>query len=129
MTYESRNQVDPKPLKLAAINGLAIDEGGSSIHKACIGLFSETEHRLIASAETSEDGKFLFDKIPHGRYRLVAKHPLLCTANVPLVIGSRPFRSKKQLVLHMKVSGIDTCSYGDMARGHSPAGAIKRCAP
>jgi hypothetical protein len=118
ITYEDHNQIDPKPLKLDRISGIAKDDQGVSIANVCIGLFSEKDHRLIASAETREDGRYTLGEIPPGRYRLVAKHPALCVANVPLLVGSQTHRSKKELVLHMKVGGVDSCSYGDLNPGN-----------
>jgi hypothetical protein len=123
MTHENRNQVDPKPIKLPSISGSAKDEQGAPITKVCIGLFSEKDHRLVDSTETAENGRFAFGKVPPGQYRLVAKHQVLCTANVILLVTNRQSRSKKELRLHMNVAGIDKCSYGDLAKTHGSNGA------
>jgi hypothetical protein len=115
MTYENHNQVDPKPLKLHGINGRTNDEQGMPIPRVCVGIYSEKDHKLVATTETAEDGHFALGKLPPGRYRLVAKHEVLCSANVPLIVTSPQSRSKKELILHMNVAGIDKCSYGDLA--------------
>lgn len=115
MRYENHNQVDPKPLKLHALNGTARDEQGIPISRVCVGVFSEKGHKLVAATETGEDGHFALGKIPPGHYRLVAKHEALCAANVPLVVTLPQSRPEKELVLHMYVAGIDKCSYGGLA--------------
>jgi hypothetical protein len=116
MSYESHNQIDPKPLRLKTIRGLAIDEQGVAVWNLCLGLFAEKDRKLIVSIRAGEDGRFDLKDIPPGEYRLVAKSPGFCTANVPLRVGSRSSRSKTELVLHMNVTGIDKCSYGDLAK-------------
>lgn len=113
MSYESHNQIDPRPLRLKTIRGVAIDEQGAAIWNVCLGLFAEKDHKLIVSSRAGEDGRFALKDIPPGEYRLVAKSPGFCTANVPLRVGTPSSGSKTELVLHMNVTGIDKCSYGD----------------
>jgi hypothetical protein len=117
MVYENHNQVDPKPLKVLKVFGVARGENGSAIQEMAVGLFSEKDHLLIAQTETDQKGEFSFAIVPAGRYRLVAKHPAFCTANVPLIIESGGLgRSGKALELHMKVGGNDVCSFGSFSR-------------
>jgi hypothetical protein len=116
MSYESHNQIDPKPLRLKTIRGVAIDEQGVAVWNLCLGLFAEKDHKLIASIRAGEDGRFALKDIPPGEYRLVAKSSGFCTANVPLRVGYRLSGSKTDLLLHMNVTGIDKCSYGDLAK-------------
>ena len=120
MTYEDRNQIEMKPVKLRALSGIASDDDGVSIPNVCIGLFSEDTHKIVAVTKTSEDGSFSLDKIAAGRYRLVAKHPVLCTANVPLVLSHGSNKSKRALHLHMRPPGVDRCSFGDLALLRKP---------
>lgn len=115
MAYENRNQIESKPIKLHALSGLASDDQGIPIPNICLGVFSDNTHRIVAVTKTSEDGRFSFDKIGTGQYRLVAKHPLLCTANVSLVLSHPSTKPKRDLRLHMRPSGIDRCSYGELA--------------
>ena len=115
MVYESHNQVDPKPLKLHSIVGVARAENTSFIPKMEVGLFMEGDHSLVATASTNQEGEFSFGHIPAGRYRVVAKHPAFCTANVPMIVESGRLRSgAKTLELDMKVGGIDVCSFGKL---------------
>jgi hypothetical protein len=117
MTYESRNQIDPNPLKVRKVFGVAKGDNGSAIQAMSVGLFTENNHLLVAQTMTDENGEFTFAHVAAGRYRLVAKHPAFCTANVPLIIQSPGMgRSSRALALHMKVGGIDACSFG--AFGH-----------
>jgi protocatechuate 3,4-dioxygenase beta subunit len=110
-TYENHNQIDYGPLKLGKIAGKVHDEQGVVIPNAQLGIFTDSEHRLVAMAASDADGRFQFEKVPPGRYRLVVKSDGFCPANVPLVVVPSG-RSTHSLDLHMKVGGIDVCSFG-----------------
>ena len=115
MSYESHNQVDPKPLKVHSINGVARDDEGNVVPSVMVGIFTEKDHKLIETTETSNKGEFVFKYGSPGRYRVVAKHPAFCTANVPVIIsGNGAGHPHRILELHMKVGGIDTCSFGSL---------------
>lgn len=45
-----------------------------AIPKACVGVFTEIDHKLIAATETDNKGHFELKDIPTGDYRLVAKY-------------------------------------------------------
>ena len=110
LTYESRNQTDYGPLVVAAIRGVAQDAEGGPIPKACVGVFTETDHKLLAVTQTDDGGKFGLNGIPDGEYRLVAKYDGFCPANAKLRI-ERHAKSKKSLTVQMRFAGLDTCSY------------------
>jgi hypothetical protein len=125
--YGNRNQVDPKPLTVSDVSGVVLFQRGKlseevedvgPINDACVGLFTEKGHRLVASAKAVDDGRFRLKAVPAGLYRLVVRDPhgLLCVANVPLKITART-RGRMSvggpLVVHMRSSAIDDCSYGD----------------
>jgi hypothetical protein len=123
--YESRNQIDPPPLSVSVISGQVVDEvgelGGSTtiigpVDRACVGLFTEKGYQLKATVVADDEGRFTFENIPSGKYRLVVSAGSLCTANVPLRVahGKREEENKgKQIVIHMRAAGYDACSYGD----------------
>jgi hypothetical protein len=122
IAYENHNQADPDPLSIRSLTGQVIAEVGAEhqeigpIPGACLGLFTDEEHRLVATATADQEGRFQFGKIPNGKYRLVIGVGSFCTANVPLqVTGERRGKvaGKRQLVIHMAPGGIDQCSYGD----------------
>ena len=118
--YGNRNQVDPKRSSVRRISGRVIAEAGRPAKEAgsvpaCIGLFTEEGHRLIASVVADEEGRFRLTSIPTGQYRLVVRDPqdVFCVANMPLRVVRWPRGKAKPLVIHMRPSGIDDCSYGD----------------
>ena len=112
--YQNHNMVDYGPLVFRHLSGRAIDPASVEIPGVCVGIFTEREHRLIATAVSDQDGKFALPAIPAGRYRLVAIFPGFCAANVPVKIVRWPRGdSKSRLVLHTVLPAIDACSYGD----------------
>jgi protocatechuate 3,4-dioxygenase beta subunit len=114
MTYENRNQVDPTPLKLRLIKGVATDENGAAIPGVEIGLFADPDHALQMTAETNAQGEFAFDRVSPGSYRVVAKSPGYCPANVRVLIGVGHGFSSGPIRMHMRVGGIDVCSFGSL---------------
>jgi hypothetical protein len=122
--YASRNQVDPKPLSVTGVLGRVFIEVGElggatkevgAVTEACLGLFTEKERHLVATTTVNDRGHFAFGAVPIGKYRLVVHAGPLCVANVPLhVTRSRGKRHRgKQIVVHMRAAGYDTCSYAD----------------
>ncbi len=112
--YEDSNQSSPNVLSVNVIAGSIIDPGGADVPNVCMGLFTEDDHRLVAETTSDKKGRFGFKDIPNGRYRLVAKYSVFCTANVPIqLIREAPRKGKrKQIVIHMD-AGMHGCSYGD----------------
>lgn len=121
--YESRNQVDPAPLSVSMVSGRVIDEVGElgesvkeigPVAGACLGLFTEKEHQLKATKVADDGGRFTFGTVPAGNYRLVVRAGALCVANVPLRVARKRADNKgKQVVVHMRAAGYDSCSYAD----------------
>ena len=108
MVYEHRNQVDYGPLQLGTVRGIAQDNQGEKIPKACVGVFTEADHKLVATRETDDKGRFALEKVPKGVYRLVIKYPGFCPANVRIQVSGK---RGKSATVHMRAAGIDTCSY------------------
>jgi Carboxypeptidase regulatory-like domain len=113
MTYENHNQVDPNPLSMRSLVGNVQDEKGVPIPAASLGLFTEAEHKLVSSAQSSPDGTFRLSDVPPGRYRLVVKFDSFCPANIPVAI-SRQAWGTRPIYVYMKPAGIDSCSYGQV---------------
>ena len=120
--YGNRNQVNPKRSDVRRLSGRVIMEVGNPPNAkeigpvpACLGLFTEKDHRLVATAFADEEGRFKFGSIPSGRFRLVVRDPLnlFCLANMPLQVVKWPRGKARPLVIHMRPAGIDDCSYGD----------------
>ena len=113
MTYENHNQVDPNPLSVRSLAGTVQDEHGGTIPDGVLALFTEKEHKLVSSAQTSRAGFFKFSDVPSGKYRLVVKYDGFCAANIPVAIG-RHGSGNQPIYVYMKVAGIDSCSYGQL---------------
>ena len=118
--YGNRNQVEPKRSSVRGISGRVIAEVGQPAKEvgavpACLGLFTESDHRLIASVVADDEGRFKFGSVSPGKYRLVVRDPQngFCVANMPLSIAKWPRGKAKSLVIHMRPAGVDDCSYGD----------------
>jgi hypothetical protein len=109
--YVDENQPDPAPLKLRELDGSVRGLGGDGMQGVSVLLFSSDGHGLVARVVTDKDGKFRFNKVDKGLYRVVVKVAGLCPANVPVVLeGSLLARHK--MVVTMQPKDIDTCSYG-----------------
>jgi hypothetical protein len=111
-SYENRNQTDYGPLRVASVRGVVKDPQGVSIPKACIGVFSEAAHKLVATTQTDDRGKFEFNDIPDGAYRLVAKYEGFSPANAKLRIErSSQKQNKRSLTVQMRAASLDTSSF------------------
>ena len=110
LSYENSNQTDYGPLHVAAVRGVAKDAQGVLIPEACVGVFTEPGHKLVASTQTDDDGQFELNDIPDGAYRLIAKYESLSTANAKLRIEQRS-QNKKSLTVQMRPTGLDTHSF------------------
>ena len=116
MKYEDRNNADPSTLTLARLAGIVEDSDHVPIPYACLGLFTERGHKLVARATTNEDGNFDFGLLMAGHYMLVAKYSPFCPSNSPIHIVRRTDKTKvssKRLIVHMEQEAIDSCSYAD----------------
>jgi hypothetical protein len=109
--YVDENQPDPAPLRLRELDGSVRGLGGDGMPRVPVLLFAEDGHVLVATVVTDKDGKFRFDKVDKGRYRVVVKVPGLCPANVPVLLEGSLLAHRK-LVVTMQPKDIDTCSYG-----------------
>jgi hypothetical protein len=110
--YENHNQIDYGPLRVSRIDGVATDPADAPVPSACVLLFTERSHQLVSKTGTDDRGEFRLAKIKNGRYRLVVSAGGFCSANVPIQVQAGS--GAKSLKLHMRMGGIDTCSYGDV---------------
>jgi hypothetical protein len=110
MTYEAGNPAD-RPFQVTEIRGTAQDAQGVPID-ACVGIFREADHTLIAIVETDDIGHFEFPGIPDGSYRLEVKsvYTGFCPA-IAKIQTDRHAKNKKSLVAQMRAAKSDTCSW------------------
>ncbi|HTZ48557.1 MAG TPA: carboxypeptidase-like regulatory domain-containing protein [Verrucomicrobiae bacterium] len=118
--YENHNPIDCGPLVVQHVKGTLTDPQHSPMPKVCVCIFTEEDHKLVASTESDVDGQFFLRSIPPGRYRLVVKAEPLCAANVPLQI-EKSHKKRQFLRVHMKPRGPDSCSYADIAKAGESA--------
>jgi hypothetical protein len=118
--YENHNQTDYGPLIVQDVRGTITDPQQGAVPKVCVGIFTEKDHKLVATTESDADGKFSLQSVSPGRYRLVVKADPLCPANVPLEVVKRQ-KKKEVLRVHMKPRGLDSCSYGEAVRARQSA--------
>lgn len=109
--YVNENQSDPAPLKLRDLQGTVVGLGGDPMPRAMVSLFTEDAHTLVGSETTDRDGKFKFQKVRHGMYRVVARVEGLCPANIPIALESS-LLAHRRLEITMRPKDIGTCSYG-----------------
>jgi hypothetical protein len=110
MSYENRNQTDYGVLQVATVRGVVKDAQGVSIPKACVGIFTEAGHKLVATTQSDDGGQFEFNDIPDGGYRLVAKYEGFSPANAKLRIERRS-QTKRSLTVQMRPASFDTTSF------------------
>jgi hypothetical protein len=123
--YENHNQIDYGLLKVSAVQGWSVirvsdQDEDFGVPGAWYGLFSEADHKLLSSIRADSNGHFSFQDVPPGYYRLVAKAHGLCSANIPLRVVKRKSSHNTYLLIHFSPSGVDTCSYGELARTSAP---------
>lgn len=109
--YVNENGTDPAPLHLRQLEGKVVGLGGDPMPRAELALFTENGHSLVATATSDREGKFRFDKVEKGLYRIVARIEGLCPANVPVKLESS-LLGKRKMIITMRPKDLDTCSYG-----------------
>jgi hypothetical protein len=108
--YVDENQTDPAPLKVREVEGSVRGLGGDGMSRASVTLFSEDGHALIATILSDKDGKFRFDKVEKGHFRVVVRVEGLCPANIPIAVESS-LLAHRRIIVTMRAKDIDTCSY------------------
>jgi carboxypeptidase family protein len=116
--YENHNQIDPDALIVSDLKGQVSDKESVPIPQASLGIYTESEHKLVTSTTSDENGDYKFDKIRLGQYRLVVSYNGFCAANARITITSTGPRSLKHrsVYVHMRLRGIDSCSYANHTR-------------
>jgi hypothetical protein len=109
--YMDENGTDPAPLNLRELEGKVVGLGGDPMPQTVVALFNENGHSLVATVKADREGKFHFDRVDKGLYRVVARVEGLCPANIPIKIESSMF-AKHKLIITMRPKDLDTCSYG-----------------
>lgn len=126
--YENHNQTDYGSLTVQHVKGTVTDPDQGAVPNACVGIFTEKGHNLLAATRSDAKGMFSLQSVAPGRYRLIIKADPLCAANVLLHVVKRRNRSQV-LRVHMKPRGLDSCSYVDLgsdsAASSSPSSQMR----
>ena len=118
--YTDCNKTDPHSLATRIITGRVVVETGDPtkeagpINGACLLLFTEKDHKLVASMIADEKGHFMFGAIRPGLYRLVARDPqdTSSVANGRIQVypqGQGPVPKHIGLVVRLRPAGTDGC--------------------
>ena len=129
MRYENRNQIDYGPLVVRSVNGFVADAQGGSIPAANVGVFTESDHKLLFQTTTDSDGFFRIEGLSRGEYRLVSQYAGFCPANARIVVVGWPrggFVKSRRFRIRMVGGGIDTCSEVTYREPAQPAAAADR---
>ncbi|MEO1084074.1 MAG: carboxypeptidase-like regulatory domain-containing protein, partial [Acidobacteriota bacterium] len=73
----------------AAISGQVIDERLTPIEGVAVAIVRETDRKTFSSVG-DRDGRFRFEGIPDGRYRIRARHDGLIAAREDLIVNGEP---------------------------------------
>lgn len=124
-SYENHNQAEYKPLKVSTLQGRGVIEikdntikPNESVPGACLSLFTP-DQKFVQSVKADAAGKFKFEDIAPGRYRLIARAQGFCTASIPIHLVKASSNSRfqhKEIVVHYRLTGIDTCSWAELGK-------------
>lgn len=101
----------------AVLSLIGTKEENGKVVEVCLGLYDELNLQLIATAKTDKDGRFTFDNIKPGIYRLISKAPAYHSVNVPVrVYDSRKIENKQKarLILHLRFLKDERSSFATM---------------
>ena len=102
-------QLGYKPVSVRVVSGQVLDESEAEMPQVCLGLFTEQNHNLVASAVTDDEGRFQFGGIPAGKYRLVVRVSGFYVADVPVRVlnGSRGrAKRSKPIIVYMQLPSV-----------------------
>jgi hypothetical protein len=116
--YENHNQISTDALTIRNLRGQVTNELSEPISQACLGVYTETERKLIASTTSDENGNYTFGNIQPGQYRLVVFSPGYCTANARINVEATDLSSLKHrlVYVHMRIRALHDCSYANHTR-------------
>jgi hypothetical protein len=108
--FVDRNMVD-YTVKVRAMRGKVVDIDGVGVSGACLALFNSDHSKLLRTFEASDNGEFTANGIKSGDYWLVVRDSqhAFCPASARLKL--RSMSSRSNLVVNMRVRGVDNCSF------------------
>jgi len=105
--YTDTNKKKKKTFRLSAIKGVTIHYAAENIGPdpenyykgACLGLYTEKEHKLVASTFSGKNGIFDFENIPDGNYRLIITTGFTNAANIPIQLEKSKSKSRQKKIM------------------------------
>jgi len=81
---------------------------------ACVSIYTVEGEKLVSSARSKKNGKFIFRKIPDGTYWLVARDDVgfLTPARIRIKVGNNMVDGK--IKINLVTKEIDSCSWADL---------------
>jgi hypothetical protein len=104
-----RPQLGHKPVSVRSVAGKLMDMSKVPMPEICIGLFTDEDHKLVASTVTGEDGRFDFSDVPRGKYRLLARVHGYYVAEIRVQVVGRPgggILRRERITIGMQLPGV-----------------------
>ena len=121
--YTDTNKKEKKALRVSAIKGVTILYAAENIGPdpkgfykgACIAVYTENEHKLVAATFSGENGIFGFESIPAGNYRLIITTGFVNAANIPIqIVESKTRNRQKKIMVYMIGNNFAEDSYAKL---------------
>jgi|SRR5690242_18557076 len=117
--------IDIKPLVVSRVRGRVVVQGlngevrrGETPGAVCLSIFTSDSHRYVVSTTVDKDGRFVFDHLPPGHYRLIARAEAFCTGNIPITVKRiRRASVGRGIIVYFRIPAIDVCTSAGYDRG------------
>lgn len=121
--YLQFNYFEGEVLEVSEVRGRAVlgkERQGEVPLMVCVGLFEEKTKKRVASIALDEDGKFSFNGLRDGTYRLVLaeergrkRYNVASVANLRIKVSSAS-EEKRGILVHIVYGGMHSASFGEL---------------
>lgn len=88
LPHERHNQIDYGPLRVKSVRGTLKAVDGYPVFQDCVGIFTESGEKLLASGAANEPEDFLVAGLPNRTYRMVITGEGFC--DVVVILKNKP---------------------------------------